>query len=42
MGEGVKLGEKADKAFSWASNVKRAWLFVLGALVVGVVLGVAL
>jgi len=42
MGEGKKLGEKIDNAASWATNQKRVWLFILGAIVVGAVLGIAL
>lgn len=42
MGKGKELGAKADEAFGWASNVKRAWMFVLGALVIGIAIGLYL
>jgi len=38
-GKGHEIGSQLDDAFNWVSNVKRAWMFILGALAVGVVIG---
>jgi uncharacterized protein YhjY with autotransporter beta-barrel domain len=38
----VEVASEVDAGFAWASNVKRAWMFVLGALVIGFVAGAAL
>lgn len=42
MGKASKAGAKVDEAFSWASNVKRAWMFVLGAAVIGFAFGIVI
>ena len=36
------VGAVIDEKFNWASNVKLAWMFVLGALVTGIVVGATL
>ena len=35
----VQAGDAVDGAFGWASDVKRAWMFALGAFALGVVVG---
>ena len=35
----VEAAVGVDEGFAWASNVKRAWMFVLGALAIGFVIG---